>query len=942
MTRNLWLELIAACAALVAIGHGTALAQPAPSPAGEPPMREVQVAAGTFSRGDRLPDWVDPAPIGPTELRRPVVIRLADTQFLAGDKPVVFVSRAIQVNDAARLGAVGQFPIFFVPDYQRLTLHTVRILRGSESADKTATVNVRFLNRESGLEQGVYSGVLTAVVLVDDLRVGDTLHVVYSIEGANPVFGGSYGEFANWDQADPIELRRVTLNRPAGRAIAWRMLGDHRDASARPSESTVNGMSRVRFEERSIPGLDFEPYIPADYFPARYIQFSESPSWNAVAAWAAALYDAPATLPADLESLVQRLRALPDDDARVSAALQWVQSEIRYFSVSLGESSHRPHSPSMVLQRRYGDCKDKTFLLITILRALGLRVEPALVSTRTPKGPSRSLPSALAFDHVVVRVRVGSATHFLDPTRLGQRGKLHRMGQALEGSDVLIAAADTQGLTRIETPGHAALVRSELEEKIVVPSLSGAGRLESRQNHVGVRAEVLRVALAQLDAEQRRNAIVQPYERRYPGISIVGDPQIEDDPENNVISVRARFNVPNMSVENRGNWLVRYQPRNFVGTFAFPEALTRKFPLVVPAHPYEARYSLEIEWPEAVSVIQDPTTRRVNGKHFDIEVTRSFRGNRSRMDIAMRTLSPAVAAADVQRLMEDVKRMDQLVPGFVMIEKSDIKSGGLFGIGRKSMQDTMRERLEEVIQQVTQAVAGGRLEGRDLAEALCSRGEALADLGRPAEGLKDADEAVKAAPAYSGAYSCRGNVLFVAGEFARSQSDYTRALTLGESASRAFYRRGHARYYLGNLVEAAEDFAKGGAATTDTSERVYIDLWLAWTLRQLGKPLPADLAQRARSDARGAWPRSALAMLAGELSADEVLADVNRKQGDDRALALAEAWFYIGQHHLLAKQAGAAREAFEKAIAQGVTMYIEHVSSGFELRRLGAQAGGVK
>ena len=42
-----------------------------------------------------------------------------------------------------------------------------------------------------------------------------------------------------------------------------------------------------------------------------------------------------------------KLRALPTDEARIAAALEFVQSEIRYFSVSLGESSHRPASPSM-------------------------------------------------------------------------------------------------------------------------------------------------------------------------------------------------------------------------------------------------------------------------------------------------------------------------------------------------------------------------------------------------------------------------------------------------------------------------------------------------------------------------------------------------------------------------------------------------------------------
>src|SRR5262245_10151268 len=153
-------------------------------------LKEVQIAAGAFSLADPIPTWVEPVAIPEASQAYPIVLRLADTQYLIDGTPIVYVRRALMVNDAASLTAAGQIAIPFVPQYHKLQLPAVRLLRKNESLDRTASSTVRFLQRETGLEQGVYSGEVTASILVSDLRVGDTLEFAYSLHGQNPVFGG--------------------------------------------------------------------------------------------------------------------------------------------------------------------------------------------------------------------------------------------------------------------------------------------------------------------------------------------------------------------------------------------------------------------------------------------------------------------------------------------------------------------------------------------------------------------------------------------------------------------------------------------------------------------------------------------------------------------------------------------------------------------------------
>jgi hypothetical protein len=152
-----------------------------------------------------------------------------------------------------------------VPQYHKLKVHAVRVLRAGETLDRTASSSVRFLQRETGLEQGVYSGEVTASILVSDLRVGDTLEYAYSLYGQNPVFGDKFIATVGWDQGYPAALRRVVLNHPAGRQISWRLIGDRQGAPLKPAESVHEGMRRLVFEERSIPKTLVEPLTPREY-----------------------------------------------------------------------------------------------------------------------------------------------------------------------------------------------------------------------------------------------------------------------------------------------------------------------------------------------------------------------------------------------------------------------------------------------------------------------------------------------------------------------------------------------------------------------------------------------------------------------------------------------------------------------------------------------------
>src|SRR5262249_18890743 len=160
-----------------------------------------------------------------------------------------------------------------------------------------------------------------ASILVDDLRVGDTLDVSYSVHGQNPVFDGTYFAAALWDQSWPTLRRRVIMNYPLDRPIQWRVVGDRSAPPLTPAESVRAGMRRLEFDQQPMPEIAAEAQVSPDFFAYRFLQFSEFASWNHVAKWANTLFEGQAPSGDDFQAAVKRIRALESDQARVAAAL---------------------------------------------------------------------------------------------------------------------------------------------------------------------------------------------------------------------------------------------------------------------------------------------------------------------------------------------------------------------------------------------------------------------------------------------------------------------------------------------------------------------------------------------------------------------------------------------------------------------------------------------
>ena len=111
-------------------------------------------------------------------------------------------------------------------------------------------------------------------------------------------------------------------------------------------------------------------------------------SWDEAGRLYHALFDEPAEKPdTDIAAQVETLvSGKPMTLSKIDALYNYVSREIRYVAIEIGIGGYQPHPAPDVYKNKYGDCKDKATLLMTMLDHIGLRGYPALVGTRGASG----------------------------------------------------------------------------------------------------------------------------------------------------------------------------------------------------------------------------------------------------------------------------------------------------------------------------------------------------------------------------------------------------------------------------------------------------------------------------------------------------------------------------------------------------------------------------
>jgi transglutaminase-like putative cysteine protease len=558
-----------------------------------------------------------------------------------------FVQRLVSEAGVEELSNIS---VDFDPHSDRLILHSLQVRRGGQVIDQLKKARVTVLQRERGLEQGLLDGTLTLTAVLEDIRPGDIVAYSFTVHTSDPVLGNRYNDSFTTQWSTPVRWSRVRLLQPESRVIHVDQIG----ADAQPVVRHAGSMKETIWQWRDLTGIPNEDEQPSWYMHYPRLRLSEWNSWKDIVDWGVPLYRS-GPLSAPMQALVDGWRkAAADDAGRIVQALRFVQDKVRYTGIEIGPGAYRPTDPARVLERRYGDCKDKALLLVTLLQALNIDAQPALVSTWLGQDVEKTLPGPRMFDHAIVRVRNGGHTYWLDATETLQGGTLQTANQARFGAALVIAP----GVQTFERMPDAVLAEptTEVTESFdLAAGTTARGTMHVRSIYRGADADSMRRSLQASTSEQLVRNYLDFYRDWYPGIKSSGPVRIKDDREANRVEVVERYTIEPAFVEkDDGSRRFDVNPHVVASLVKAPKLAERSTPLLV-GHPRNVRYKATVLLPEAWTIPNDTVT--VEDAAFVYSSKVANVGRRFTAEYDFRTLADHVDPARVPEYARKLERV---------------------------------------------------------------------------------------------------------------------------------------------------------------------------------------------------------------------------------------------------------------------------------------------
>lgn len=885
------------------------------------------------------PKWIEPVTpdFNPTDTSAPQFIALKDKQVrLEADGVSSYMHQVRVLRQPSGVEQGSQIQIEYDPAYQTLVLHQLAIWRDGKRIDKLSLKAFKVLQRETQLERLVYDGRVTASMVLDDVRVNDRIELAYTLKGQNPVFGGKFVDF-DWgaSSATAIAYYRYRLLAPQSRHIQHRF----KEGVFTLSTRAVGDMSETVVQRHGSPQVTLDNAAPAASYLDDAVQWSEFDGWADVATWADHLFSqAVQKSDAVQTQLVELTGSATSDESRVEKVLDFVQSDIRYFGTEFGVNSHLPADAQTVLKQRYGDCKDKAALLVSLLRAAGMTAEPVLVSTAYRDDADALLPSPLVFDHAIAQLRMGEKTYWLDGTR-GRQAGVHLAWRNAEGmGKVLIAKAGQTALTRM--PATADVLRVEGHDVFHFTRLSEAPQLDVSLTYHGEMAEMLRNALAsQSSGDFQRNQFAA-YPRMYPHIQQQGEIRVLDDVAHNALTLSVSYLV--------ADYLRFPQQRALVGDFALstmmdPLRLASQTPRTRPLYLwFQGTYRHAVDYQFDQEVFSSPSSNHFDDHNdfFDLHVELSgttksihIEGN---LQQSTNTIEPQEWARYKDVLTKDWPRMANvvIVPAISADRAEALRRDATmmnedFQRGKSEFKTQVQFQSKLRVMGLEAVLAADRLPPKQRAEALSELGGSQNLLRQFDAGREHFEQALTLDPQNASVHIGLAFNGLGRNDYAAAEREANQAMALEPNEVSHHLIKAQALYYQQKYAEARAELLEMLKSKTE-KERSYGALWLYMTTRRLGEDGRVAVQPYLPSGSRPVWPYPVLQHLMGDVALPQVeLATMEGGKPD--AGRLCELYYFLGENELLKGELVRARANFNKSIDTGIIEFQEY---GFSKREL--------
>lgn len=558
-----------------------------------------------------------------------------------------------QIISEAGIQNGSEISVDYDPQYEKLTFHKIVIHRDGKEINRLPGAAFKLLQKEQDLSRFIYSGTYTAYLILEDVRKGDQIEYAYSINGDNPIFNGKLDSRIYFVAYEPIVNYYKNLIVAPQRQLRFKRYNN----ATSPIQKSWNGLTVYEWNKVDVRETDNTNYVPSWYNSFTYVQVSEYPSWKEVAQWGMKVNQTPAPGPLLAGKIAAFKKSANGDPATyLLQALRFVQDDIRYMGIEMGEYSHRPNNPDKVLAQRFGDCKDKALLLCTILRANNIVADIAYVNTDLRGTVSEILPSPNAFNHAIVHAVLNNKVYWLDGTMSYQRGSLADLCEPDYRQALVVTDTTTQLTPIIPTTRGKIAVR----EIFTLPDDENKdGKLEVVTTYHRDDADAQRAELAGTSMKDKEKSYLAFYKKLYGDVVIKDSISTRDSAAGNTIYVNESYLVHDIWKKDSSTNKLMFttNAQSFYDVLSYISDDKRKIPVSI-RYPYDLDYQIILHTPVKWSLDQTPL--HIQNEYYTFDYTAAVKEQQVILSYHFKTFSDHIPVKFIPQYVKDLKKMNEI------------------------------------------------------------------------------------------------------------------------------------------------------------------------------------------------------------------------------------------------------------------------------------------
>lgn len=617
-----------------------------------------------------IPDWVEVLPINTEGIQDPESgegfrsIRVERQVNLAEKK--LFIRNAYQVFTSDGVMNNSEIEIEYDPSFQSFFVHEISIYRNGRKIDKFDPGAFKLIQKETSADRHIYDGSITALLHLSDVQKGDIIVYSYSLNGFNPVYGKYHSGFFVHQYYSKVESFFFRILVPTNQDLKIQSIGHE----YKPEISTIGNLKEYQWEHAGLTPLISDNNVP--YWDLTYpvTSYSTFPSWESVVDWAMPLYSYSES---GLSNRADQISSSELDSVQLLEMIRYVQDEIRYLGLESGMSGYKPNPPQKVFDQKYGDCKDKSLLLVAMMRQKGIEAYPVLVSTDYKGNVAAFDANPNSFNHCVVTYQWDGKDYYVDPTISDQGGGLKN----IYFPDYQKGLVLKPGVKELVTIPTGEVTSQLVEEEIIAASYEEPARFLIKTEYRGRRADEMRSSFMNSTLDEISKNYLNYYSTIYPSIELESSIKFEDDSRNgvNVITTWESYSIPDFwtkSEENQNLWVGEIYPLELESRLNFPQTATREMDYFVGL-PEEFTIQTKIKLPDDWSF--RPENEEIESNGFNYQSWTYSQGDEMTVKYKFQLLKTSIPGDQVAKLLTDQNKIKNNL-GY-SLSHADSSSGSL-------------------------------------------------------------------------------------------------------------------------------------------------------------------------------------------------------------------------------------------------------------------------